>query len=204
MSERIRTRADLLRAVDHLKRADSTLAQVITEQTSYRVYRKRSSFESLVRIVVGQQLSTQAAGTIYQRVLASLEGRAVTPESVMATQDDVLLSAGVSKQKLSTIRSISSSILKGALNLRSLSRHSDERVAETLVRIKGIGPWSAQMYQMFVIRSSDVFPESDTGIQNAIRRLYGVAGRHPSKIALKWIPYRTVACWYLWRYLDSA
>jgi DNA-3-methyladenine glycosylase II len=118
--------------------------------------------------------------------------------------DQQFLDAGVSRAKLRTMRSLSDEIISKELSLRRLSRQSDEIVFEQLTRIKGIGPWSVQMYQMFVLGSPDIFPESDTGILNAMNRLYRSKRGNAADIASQWSPYRTVACWYLWRYLDSA
>jgi DNA-3-methyladenine glycosylase II len=205
MSNRIHTQADVTRAVRHLKRVDPILARIISNGNQCRVYRKRSSFESLVRIIIGQQLSTSAAGTIYDRVVGLFNGQSVSAEEVLRLTDDELLGAGVSRAKLRTLRLLADKVSSKEINLRGLARCSDQVILDKLTRIKGIGPWSVEMYLMFVLRSADVFPASDTGIINAIRRLYHSNGNRlePERIASRWRPYRTVACWYLWQYLDS-
>lgn len=205
MSNRIRTQADVVRAVRHLKRVDPILATIISNGDQYRVYRKRSSFESLVRIVIGQQLSTSAATTIYSRVVCLFKGQSISAEHVLELSDDELLGAGVSRAKLRTLQTLAEKVCSKEINLRGLARCSDDVVLERLTSIKGIGPWSVEMYLMFVLRSADIFPASDTGIANAMKRLYQTNGNplESERIANRWRPYRTVACWYLWQYLDS-
>ena len=205
MSRRENVATLLEKANDYLRQYDPVLRRVIIDTLPYTVYRKRSHFESLVRIIIGQQLSTRAARTIFNRVKFTIGSRSFSTKVLSGVQDESLLNAGLSAAKLSTIRRLISSIESGRLDLRSMRWKEDKQVSKELTQIKGIGPWSAQMYLMFVLKRLDVFPEADTGILNAIRSLYNGNGAaiNVKSISDNWRPFRTIACWYLWRYLDT-
>jgi len=191
-------------AILHLQKVDPILSTIISDSSDYRVYRKRSTFESLVRIIVGQQLSTLAARTIFNRLKISVNGSRITAKSLSFLDDSVFTSAGVSRMKTRTIRLLVAEIISGRLVLGQFMKMDDESIQKELTRIKGIGPWTVQMYLMFVLRRPDIFPDSDTGITNAIRELYASGSRQANirHISDRWRPYRTVACLFLWRYID--
>lgn len=193
------------KAIRHLRESDPVLSSIICDDDQYTIYRRRSYFESLVRIIIGQQLSSYAARTIFDRVKSITGKRYVTIQNLSRLDDKSLLTAGVSRAKLDTIRSLITAMESGNINLRSIAFKDDENVTRELTQIKGIGPWSVQMYLMFVLRRPDIFPSSDAGISNAIRKLYNNQNGHVDidRITDRWKPYRTVACWYLWRYIDT-
>ncbi|WP_367183879.1 DNA-3-methyladenine glycosylase [Neptuniibacter sp.] len=197
--------SDIRSAAKHLKSTDAVLASLINTTNTYSVYGRRSSFESLVRIVIGQQLSTQAAATISTRVKALFRSQTINPARVSTLADSDFRKAGVSHAKISTIRSLTSKLERGELSLRKLPYLTDNEIMTHLTAIKGIGPWTVQMYLMFVLHRLDVFPASDKGILNAMNRLYDGNGDvlDIEQISARWRPFRTVACWYLWRYLDQ-
>jgi DNA-3-methyladenine glycosylase II len=160
-----------------------------------------------VRTIVYQQLSGKAASTILGRVHGLYSGRAPTPAELLATPDTSLRGAGLSRQKLVYLRDLADRVENGSLPVGRLGRLSDADAIESLVAVKGIGRWTAQVFLMFRLARPDVLPEGDLGIQKAIQRAYGLR-RLPTpervmKIGAAWTPYRSVAAWYLWKSLDN-
>lgn len=195
-------------AIAHLISADATLANVIERVGSFRLQRRieGTHFDAVCRSIVYQQLSGKAAATIHGRVLGLYGGRAPTPDELVATTDDALRKAGLSRQKLTYLKDLASRAASGDVPIERLDELSDDGVIDALVRVKGVGRWTAQMFLMFRLGRPDVLPEADLGIQNAIQRAYGLrkrpAPRRVAKIGAPWAPYRTVASWYLWRSLE--
>jgi len=191
-----------------LMRRDPVLAPVI------RKHKERSPldrpvldpFPSLVRVIAGQQISTKAAATIYGR-LAALMPDGVAPEAMLALTDEQFRQAGMSRQKITYLRDLAAKVVSGDLPVHSLHELTDEEVIEAIVRVKGLGRWSAEMFLMFRLHRPDVLPVDDLGIVNAIHRLYRLRKKPTAdrirKIGESWRPYRTVACWYLWRSLEN-
>jgi DNA-3-methyladenine glycosylase II len=192
-----------------LMRRDPVLAPVIKK------YRERSliegppadPFSALVRTIVGQQLSTKAAATIHGRLVGLMPGGIATPQAIAAVGDDQLRKVGMSRQKSAYLRDLAAKSQSGELHLDGLSEMTDEQVIEAITRVKGLGRWSAEMFLMFRLRRPDVLPVDDLGIVNAIHRLYKLRKRPSAdrirKIGEAWRPYRTVACYYLWRSLEN-
>ena len=164
-------------------------------------------FSALVRTIVGQQLSTKAAATIHRRLLELLPDGIATPEALDALTDAQLRQVGMSRQKSSYVRDLSAKAASGELHLDRLAEMTDDQVIEALTKVKGLGRWSAEMFLMFRLRRPDVLPVDDLGIVNAIHRLYKLRKRPDAKrirrLGEAWRPYRTVACWYLWRSLEN-
>lgn len=199
---------DLARAARLLARRDPVLGGVI-RQYSTRSHLERAAmdpFAALVRTITAQQISTRAAATIHGRLLALMPA-GVLPETLLALTDDQLRQAGLSRQKTLYVRDLAAKAASGELPLHTLHELSDEEVVEAIVKVKGLGRWSAEMFLMFRLRRPDVLPVDDLGIVTAIQRLYGLRRRPKPdrirKIGEAWRPYRTVACWYLWRSLEK-
>jgi DNA-3-methyladenine glycosylase II len=192
-------------AIAHLGRADPVMRRLIRKFGSCTMHRRRPRFESLVQTIIGQQLSGKAADTIYGRVRALCGGGRLTVKSLSGVSDAGLRQAGMSQAKVRSLRDLMQKVENKSLNLSRLSRLSDDEVMSALMEVKGIGPWSAQMFLMFVLHRPDVFAGSDLGIRNAVQRLYSKGSRVPDAEALseRWRPYRTIACWYLWRSLEN-
>lgn len=163
-------------------------------------------FEHLTRAIVYQQLSGKAAATIYARVHALYGGRAPTPAELAATSAARLRRAGLSRQKLGYLKDLARRAATGRLALDALDALPDEAVIEALTAVRGVGTWTAQMFLMFRLGRLDVLPVLDLGIQKGMRHAYGLRRlpRPPQmeRIATAWRPYRSVACWYLWRALE--
>jgi DNA-3-methyladenine glycosylase II len=168
--------------------------------------RKMDRFAGLVRSIVSQQLSAKAADTIHSRVLAALHMNRATPESILAIEEDTLRACGLSRAKIASVRDLASKVTEGRLALEALDQLDDESVIAAMTGVRGIGRWSAEMFLIFRLGRPDILPVGDVGIQRAMRKLYGLR-KHPSpsrmtELARPWRPYRSVACWYLWRSLD--
>ena len=169
--------------------------------------RPDDAYGSLVRTIVGQQLSTKAARTIYGRLAALFRDSPPTPSELLAADEDALRAVGLSRQKIGYLRDLAHRVHAGELELDALHELSDEEVAEQITAVKGLGRWSADMFLMFHLGRPDVLPVSDLGIRRAVERAYGLPGL-PDEDELRtlagpWRPQRTLACLYLWESLDA-
>jgi DNA-3-methyladenine glycosylase II len=160
----------------------------------------------LVRSMVSQQISMSAARAIYGR-LAQAAGRGgIRPESLAAFDGEQLRAVGLSRQKGAYISDLAHKVASGEVQLTRLGRLSDEEVILELIKVKGIGRWTAQMFLIFALGRPDVFPVDDLGVRSAIDKLYRFA-QPPEKevylaIGRRWSPHASVGAWYCWRYLD--
>ena len=182
------------------------MREIVERVGPCRIEYGEPSFASLAETIVYQQLNGKAAATIFGR-FADLAGRPLKPQGVLKLSDEQMRSAGLSKQKLSYLRSLAELTNSGDVNFEQLSNLPNEEVIEHLTRVKGIGVWSAQMFLMFTLRRPDILPTGDLGIQMAMQKHYRKRKlpkpKEMEKIARAWSPYRTFACWYLWRSLDT-
>ena len=198
------------RAIAHLIAADPTLGVVIRRVGPWRLSRTTDGthFDAVCRSIIYQQLSGKAAATIHGRVLGLYGGRAPLPHELAATSDDALRGVGLSRQKLAYLKDLATRVCTSELPIDALHELDDDAVIDALVRVKGVGRWTAQMFLMFRLGRPDVLPELDLGIQKAIQRAYRLRKRplppRVIKIGASWAPYRTVASWYLWRSLELA
>ena len=161
---------------------------------------------ALVGAIVGQQLSTRAAATIFGRLVALFPGGAITSAAAIdAFDDNTLRGVGLSRQKVGYLRDLSARIADGRLQLDELDALSDDDVIGRLTTVKGFGQWTAEMFLMFRLHRPDVLPAGDLGIVKAVQKLYRLRKRPDAKRILKmgeaWRPYRSVASWYLWQTL---
>jgi DNA-3-methyladenine glycosylase II len=193
------------RAILHLKKADPILADIIERVGPYRINYDEPSFASLAEAIVYQQLHGKAAATIFKR-LTDVAGLPLTPEGILKLSEQQMRAVGLSKQKLSYLRDLAAKTQSREVDFLKLPDLPDEEVIKHLTRIKGIGVWTAHMFLMFSLRRSDVLPTGDLGIQMAVKKHYRKRKlpkpKDMVKIAKCWSPYRSVACWYLWRSMD--
>jgi DNA-3-methyladenine glycosylase II len=200
-------------AVEHLREADPVLHRVIDAVGPEPLNRRRGEqpsehYGALVRSIVGQQLSTKAARAIYGRLTERFGGRPPTPAEVLGEDPEELrAAAGLSRAKVSFLRSLAEHVVEGRLELERLDELPDHEVIEELTAVKGLGVWTAHMFLMFHLDRPDVLPVGDLGIRRAMMNLYELA-ELPSpaemeSLAEPWRPYRTLACMYLWRSLDN-
>lgn len=207
-----KSKATRPRGLAHLRRADPVLAGVIEavgpRLGDPRAGRPPDHYGALVRAIVGQQLSTKAARSIFVRLTDRFDGRTPTPEQLLADDPEALrAAAGLSRAKVGYLRSLAEHVLAGELELERLDELGDRQVIAELVAVKGIGEWSAHMFLMFHLQRPDVLPVGDLGIRRAIERAYALPGLPDAatmeEIAAPWRPHRTLACRYLWRSLDN-
>jgi DNA-3-methyladenine glycosylase II len=197
------TRISLTAAIDEVATRDPVLAHLI-ELAGPIKHRPRNSdgpFGALVRAIVYQQLAGRAAQAIHGRVLAAV-GKTLTPETLTAAPDEALRAAGLSANKLASLRDLSAKILDGTVDLSATSRRSDDEILAALVAVRGIGRWTAEMYLMFEVRRFDVWPVDDLGV----RQGYGLAWKLdlPPKpkeldpLGDRFRPYRSIVARYCW------
>ena len=165
-------------------------------------------YGALVRSITGQQLSVLAASAIYGRLTARFDGRPPTPAEILADDPEALrAAAGLSRAKVSYLRSLAEHVISGELELERLDTLPDEEVIAELVAVKGLGMWTAQMFLMSHLERPDVLPVGDLGIRRAIERAYALDGLPDAptieRIGEPWRPHRTLACRYLWHSLDN-
>ena len=193
------------KAVNHLKKSDPVLRGIIERVGPCRMEYGVPEFCSLAEAIVYQQLNGKAAVTIFNR-FAALAGDPLTPEGILKLSDEQLRSVGLSKQKSAYLKDLAAKTAAGLLDFARLPELTDEEVIQHLTQVKGIGVWTAHMFLMFSLRRPNVLPTGDYGVQTAIRKHYKKRKlpkpKDMEKIARAWEPYRSVACWYMWRSLD--
>jgi DNA-3-methyladenine glycosylase II len=200
------------KALAALRDADPVMARLVDEhgavvRRDLKRERPGDAYGTLVRSIVGQQLSTRAAATIYGRVLQLFEGHTPTPKQLLKVAPDELRSAGLSRAKVAYLRDLAQHVEEGSLELELLPDLPDEQVAAQLTAVKGLGQWTADMFLIFHLGRPDILPVGDQGIRRAIQVEYGLRklpdAKRMQKIAKPWQPYRTLACLYLWSSLDN-
>ena len=198
-------------SIRHLRRVDPVLAAIIDRVGPCRLEPRREGthFDALVRSIVYQQLSGKAASTILGRVHGLYGNRSPTPAELLATPDETLRAAGLSRQKLSYLKDLAAKVESGVVPLAAdaIDHLTDSEIIERLVTVKGIGRWTVHMFLIFRLGRPDVLPELDLGIQNAIKRAYRMRKQPGPKDVLRigksWTPHASVASWYLWRSLEN-
>ena len=193
------------KAINHLKNSDPVLSAIIERVGAYRMEYSEPVFGSLAEAILYQQLNGKAAVTIFNR-FADLAGRPLTPEGILKLSVEQMRGAGLSKQKLAYLRDLAARTQAGELDFAKLPDLSDDEVIKHLTQVKGIGVWTAHMFLMFALRRPNVLPTGDFGVRMAIKKHYRKRKlpkpEQMEKIAKCWEPYRSVACWYLWKSLD--
>ena len=192
-------------AVRHLKKSDPILRAIIDRVGPCRMEFGEPQFHSLAEAIVYQQLNGKAAVTIFNR-FTSLAGDPLTPEGILKLSPEQMRAAGLSKQKSSYLRDLAERTHRGELDFARLPVLSDDEVIKHLTQVKGVGVWTAHMFLMFTLQRPNVLPTGDFAVQTAIKKHYSKRKLpkplQMEKIARAWEPYRSIACWYLWRSLD--
>lgn len=192
------------RAAGVLSRRDPVLRRVIRDQAGKQVRFRDDAFFSLARSIVGQQISVKAAESVWGRLAEALGE--VTPGAVARIDMDTLRACGLSARKAEYLGGLAERFVAPDFDPRRWHALSDADVIADLVRLRGIGRWTAEMFLIFHLRRPDVLPVDDLGLQKAVSLLYN-GGDPLSRVALvgvaeRWAPWRSVATWYLWRSLD--
>ena len=196
------TNARLRLAEGHLLKSDRVMAKLVRTHGNCKLdARTLQPFHALTTAIISQQLSTKAAATIATRV-ALLAPRPFAPAALLAVAPEALRAAGLSSAKARYIHELARWIEDGRLNFAQIRKLGDEAAIAALTELPGIGRWTAEMFLIFTLKRPDVLSLGDAGLVRAVRQLYGeTAQMH--HIAERWQPYRSVACWYLWRHLDN-
>lgn len=166
--------------------------------------KKKDYFIDLVDAITSQQLSGKAATTIFTRVKERCGGE-ITPEKLKKLKTEQLRKCGLSYAKCSYVKDLAEKVLTGQLKVKKLDKLPDEEVLKELIAVKGIGRWTAEMFLMFSLARPDVFPVDDLGIRKGMQKLLKRNSNSPKigKFAEQWMPYRTVASWYVWEIVDN-
>ena len=169
--------------------------------------RPADAYGALLRAIVGQQLSTKAARTIYGRVLELFGGRTPTPEQLLDAGEEELRACGLSGRKVSYVRDLAAHVLSGELELDRLGELADEEVVAEIVAVRGLGVWTAEMFLLFHLERPDVLSGGDLGIRKAVQVEYGLeempAPARVLEIGEPWRPHRSLASLYLWESLAA-
>jgi DNA-3-methyladenine glycosylase II len=169
--------------------------------------RPGDAYGALLRAIVGQQLSTKAARSIFERLLETFDGHTPTPRELLEADPEVVRGVGLSRPKVAYLRDLAERVEDGDLDLDGLAELPDDEVASALIQVKGLGRWSADMFLIFHLGRPDVLPVGDLGIRKAAQLQYGLEDLPDAdeleRIAEPWRPHRSLACLYLWRSLDS-
>jgi DNA-3-methyladenine glycosylase II len=196
-----------LRARRHLARRDDILKRLIAAIGPCTLAPDPNGFGLLVRSIIAQQISAKAASAIHARLERVLSPHGVTPTGILQSKDEQLQSAGLSANKMRSLRDLADKVHGGAVPLDRLESFSDEEVIAALLPVRGIGRWTAQMFLIFALGRPDVLPLDDLGLRTGAKRAYELADLPDRKqllaLAEPWQPFRTVATWYLWRSLGS-
>ena len=193
------------KAINHLKKSDPVLRAIIEQVGPCRMEFGEPVFHSLAEAIVYQQLNGKAAVTIFKR-FAALAGEPLTAEGIAKLTAEQMRSVGLSKQKSSYLRDMAERAIRGELSFARLPEMTDEEVIKHLTQVKGVGVWTSHMFLIFTLKRQNILPIGDFGIRMAMKKHYHKR-KLPNpvqmeKIARPWEPYRSIACWYLWRSLD--
>jgi DNA-3-methyladenine glycosylase II len=200
-------------AAEHLRASDDTLKRIIDErgpldQEARLRGRPPDPYGALLRSIVGQQLSTKAARSIYGRLEELFGGRAPTPQELLDADPELVRAAGLSRPKVKYLRSLAEHVLSGELELERLPDLGDEEVEREITAVKGLGQWTAHMFLIFHLGRPDVLPVGDLGVRRAVERAYGLealpSAEELERLGERWAPYRSLASLYLWESLDNA
>jgi DNA-3-methyladenine glycosylase II len=195
------------KALNTLAEAHSEIERAIRLVGYPRSRRTELSFESLARIVIGQQLSTKVAATIAARVDAAMKGD-WTASTLMLTPEDALRAAGLSRQKIGYLQSLAETVGRGELSLESLSEQSDAEVEASITAVKGFGKWSAHMYMMFALGRPDIWPSGDLAVRVGFGRLMGWPERPDERRVIAegavFAPHRSALALLCWHFYSEA
>ena len=190
----------------HLAKKDRVLRRLIKAYPDAQLNTRGNAFQTLARSIVGQQISVKAAQSVWNRFEAA--ARKVDPKTVVALPDATIRACGFSGQKTAYIKDLARHFDEGLVKPRRWKAMEDDAIVEDLVRVKGIGRWSAEMFLLFHMMRPNILPVGDLGLQRAMERQYNggelLTKDEMREIAKPWAPWSSVATWYLWRSLDNA
>tara|TARA_B100002049_G_scaffold51943_1_gene36628 strand:+ start:177 stop:803 length:627 start_codon:yes stop_codon:yes gene_type:complete len=198
------TNKNWLLAINNLKKKDKILKEIINKYKSEKLHSKKNAFLTLAKSITGQQISVKAANSIWLQLEKKI--KKIDPANILKTKINVIKKCGFSKQKANYIFNLANFFKKNKNIENKWEKIKDEEVIDDLIKIKGIGRWTAEMFLIFYLLRPNIFPSADIGLLKAISTNYNL--KYPlknsdiKKFKKKWTPWSTVATWYLWRSLD--
>ncbi|UJP05541.1 MAG: DNA-3-methyladenine glycosylase [Nitrosomonas sp.] len=191
-------------ACQELSACDPVMRQLIAQFPGAALESRGCAFTTLARSIVGQQISVKAAESVWQKVIATLPG--ITPVMIAGVSEEQLRTCGLSARKAVYLQDLARHFTEGNLSETAWTEIDDEAIIGRLIKVKGIGRWTAEMFLIFHLQRPDVLPLDDIGLQRAISQHYvdkqAVGKAIMIELAKPWQPWRSVATWYLWRSLD--
>ena len=188
-----------------LSTRDPVLKKIFKKYDKGFLTTRRDPFFSICRTIVGQQISTKAADSIWLKFEKKCKNK-IIPQNVLKLSSSSLKNAGLSRQKISYLKNIAKSFKNNSFNIKELKKMDDDLAIEYITQLKGLGVWSAQMFLMFNLNRPDIFPTKDIGLLRAISKNYKVkyppSEKFLNKISKKFLGYRTVFTWYMWKSID--
>jgi DNA-3-methyladenine glycosylase II len=198
---------DWAQAAKHLRSVDPKLIPVIDRWGLPDWKPTRNPVQSLGRAIVYQQLSGAAAGTIYKRFVALYDNKFPKPEQLLSTADTALRAVGLSGAKAAALKDLAAHVADKRVQPSKLTHMTDADILAALLPVRGIGPWSVDMFLMFALSRPDVLPVGDLGVRKGMQKLYRLRDlptpETMHKRAKVWQPYRTLGSWYMWRVVDN-
>ncbi len=194
----------------HFQKVDPILYQVYLQLGSQELMTTHAPpdhFAALCREIIGQQLSTKVASVIFDRFKNLFPQNKITAKYLLGLKHEALRSIGMSNSKVKFLKDLSEKVENKEISFERLAKLDDKRVIEELVKVKGIGPWTAEMFLIFSLKREDVFSHGDLGLKNAIKKIYGLtyaAKDEIENIIIKWSPYKSYACRILWKSLNNS
>ena len=198
------TNKNWLLAINNLKKKDKILKEIINKYKSEKLHSKKNAFLTLAKSITGQQISVKAANSIWLRLEKKI--KKIDPSNILKIKINEIKKCGFSKQKVTYLFNLANFFKKNKNIENKWKKIDDEEVIEDLIKIKGIGRWTAEMFLIFYLLRPNIFPSADIGLLKAISINYNL--KYPlknsdiKKFKKKWTPWSTVATWYLWRSLD--
>jgi len=188
----------------HLSNKDKVLKKIIDQFSNQSLQLNDNSFHALINSIIGQQISVSAANSIKKKLFVLKKN--ITPRTIKNIKKNDLRKCGLSKQKILYINNIADFFLLNKEFINKLNKANDLEIREKLIEIKGIGNWTIDMFLIFTLGSSNIFPSGDLGFVKAISKHYKkdlpISEKYLSKLFKRWSPYSSIATWYLWRSLD--
>ena len=187
-----------------LSAKDKKLSKIIESYPDDFLFSKSDPFFTVARSIVGQQISVKAAQSVWDRL--EIKIKKIKPEIILKTHSSTLKSVGLSRQKVKYLKNLANAFIEKKIKINLWDKMNDEEIVQDLIQIKGIGRWTVEMFMIFNLCRSDIFPLDDIGMIKGLCKLYEIP--YPANreiiinIGKKWKPYRSVATWYLWRSLD--
>ncbi|OGG21133.1 hypothetical protein A3D03_05800 [Candidatus Gottesmanbacteria bacterium RIFCSPHIGHO2_02_FULL_40_13] len=195
------------KVLEHFKKVDPVLFSVLAKIDSIKPLTKsKNYFSDLCETIINQQLSEKAGETIFRRFQKLFSKEKISPEELYKLSAEKIRKTGTSNSKVKYLKNIAEKVIQKEINLEEFTQKDDNFVKNSLIKIKGIGPWTAEMFLMFSLARQDIFSLGDLGLRKAIQKLYAFkkkpTDKQIEKLSKKWIPYRTCAARILWRSLD--